>query len=170
MIVRYMAQEMSRNAAWALGYYGYWDRSRTFGAYLGNSAILAGFASHVRQNGPWDHKPILKRLVAAPQPFMFWTPLNGAPSWALRYDVWSNIHYGYVGRAMGIPRDILMDVQHDDGEDDPAVALGMDLMDHNDVAQITADELRRAVVARMNVFRRTPSSPPLVQPSTKWPY
>lgn len=40
----------------------------------------------------------------------FWTPVPGDPAPEIvRYDIWSNIHYGYVGRAHNIPENILRD-------------------------------------------------------------
>ncbi|SDU23121.1 polymorphic toxin type 44 domain-containing protein [Halopseudomonas salegens] len=67
------------------------------------------WAMLVRQDGPWDHKPIIaRRFTPAVDP--------GVPQHFHRYhdrvyfyDVWSNIHYGYVGRACGFSESELLD-------------------------------------------------------------
>ncbi|RMH33045.1 MAG: hypothetical protein D6694_15780, partial [Gammaproteobacteria bacterium] len=70
--------------------------------------ILAAYAkveayrqwkSMVQTGAPWDHKPyILSRF--------------GAIAWhdgyGYRFDIWSNIHYGYVGRKVGLSRTELL--------------------------------------------------------------
>lgn len=54
--------------------------------------------NQVKTNGPWDHKPILKRRKD------LWSKATGSDEWhiygeiAYNFDVWSNMHYGYVGR------------------------------------------------------------------------
>jgi hypothetical protein len=63
------------------------------------SALIA-WAAKVRQNGDWDHKPKIAQRFHPRVP-------GGQQHWHLYgktlyfYDVWSNIHYGYVGRAAG---------------------------------------------------------------------
>jgi len=55
--------------------------------------------------GNWDHKPTLYPQGAGQQPVVPEIPARGGWSLVgarlLRYDIWSNIHYGYVGRASG---------------------------------------------------------------------
>ncbi|MDO1509390.1 MULTISPECIES: polymorphic toxin type 44 domain-containing protein [unclassified Neisseria] len=74
----------------------------------------------VRQNGPWDHKPIIRKKFSN---FAVKNrPLSNKQNAALSqshyhkykkhdyfYDVWSNIHYGYVGMACGFSASILLD-------------------------------------------------------------
>lgn len=66
------------------------------------------WALKVRQNGDWDHKPIIAaRFHPRSQ--------GGLQHWHLHgnilyyYEVWSNIHYGYVGRASGFSEAVLLD-------------------------------------------------------------
>jgi RHS repeat-associated protein len=51
----------------------------------------------VKSGGVWDHKmPILERFTQ----WRFWTPMPDSLT-AIRYDFWSNMHYGYVGTDVG---------------------------------------------------------------------
>ena len=69
----------------------------------------------VRPGGPWDHKPQLQRMFQLDDPHQcawrpsaafdrrcdFHFPIEGDGEHEYYYDIWSNIHYGYVGRAAG---------------------------------------------------------------------
>jgi len=50
--------------------------------------------SMVNYGKPWDHKPILKKK------FGDWSH-DGVTGKDYFFDIWSNIHYGYVGRSVG---------------------------------------------------------------------
>lgn len=73
-----------------------------------STAALLLWTQKVRQGGPWDHKgPIATR---------FHGRVSGGPQhWHLHgstlyyYDVWSNLHYGYVGAAAGFSDEVLLD-------------------------------------------------------------
>lgn len=71
------------------------------------AAALMMWATLVRQDGEWDHKP----KIAA----MFHPRAANAQHWHLYgktlyfYDVWSNVHYGYVGLAAGFSEAQLLD-------------------------------------------------------------
>lgn len=60
----------------------------------------ARWGMQVRQNGPWDHKPPIGQNFPALRPY------HGRTYY---YDIWSNIHYGYVGRACGFTGGELLD-------------------------------------------------------------
>ncbi|WP_088278898.1 polymorphic toxin type 44 domain-containing protein [Ideonella sp. A 288] len=70
-------------------------------------AALLDWAVLVRQDGPWDHKPLIARRFHPRAP--------AVQHWHLYrdtlyfYDVWSNLHYGYVGRAAGFSDAQLLD-------------------------------------------------------------
>ncbi len=68
------------------------------------SFAYARWAMQVRQNGPWDHKPHIGKKFPAQRPYHH--HYHGRPYY---YDIWSNIHYGYVGRACGFTRGELLD-------------------------------------------------------------
>jgi hypothetical protein len=76
-------------------------------AYTTRSArsfAYARWAMQVRQNGPWDHKPHIGKKFPAQRPYHH--RYHGRTYY---YDIWSNIHYGYVGRACGFTRGELLD-------------------------------------------------------------
>ena len=63
---------------------------------------MAIWTKQVGQNMEWDHKPKLRAMY------------NGAVrhkqgNYDYYYDIWSNIHYGYVGIAGGLSESMLMD-------------------------------------------------------------
>jgi hypothetical protein len=65
--------------------------------------------NQVKTDGPWDHKPILKRRSD------LWSKSTGNNAWhiygeaAYSFDCWSNMHYGYVGSALGFSAAVLLD-------------------------------------------------------------
>lgn len=79
------------------------------------SAILKWNAA-VRSGAEWDHKPKIRdnpnfKKVAVHRPLESGTPSQSYyhkyKSHDYYYDVWSNIHYGYVGLSVGFPEWIL---------------------------------------------------------------
>lgn len=62
----------------------------------------------VKTNGPWDHKPKIKQRKD------LWSS-TGSNEWhiygetAYNFDCWSNMHYGYVGSAVGFDPSTLLD-------------------------------------------------------------
>lgn len=65
------------------------------------AAAMAIWTERVGQNRPWDHKPILIKLFGG-----VWYK-QGAYDYF--YDIWSNVHYGYVGMAGGLSESALSD-------------------------------------------------------------
>lgn len=71
-------------------------------------AALLAWAAKVRQDGDWDHKPIIRsRFTPRRQDAQQVWHLCGNVEFY--YDIWSNIHYGYVGTACGFSRGVLLD-------------------------------------------------------------
>ncbi|AVO59737.1 polymorphic toxin type 44 domain-containing protein [Pseudomonas chlororaphis] len=69
---------------------------------LGKRAkALAIWTERVGQNRPWDHKPIIRRTIGG-----IW---HKQGDYDYFYDIWSNIHYGYVGMAGGFSESVLLD-------------------------------------------------------------
>ncbi|WP_263145646.1 polymorphic toxin type 44 domain-containing protein [Pseudomonas alcaligenes] len=63
------------------------------------TAAYGLWAERVGPGRPWDHKPILEAKLSAAGTFNHgWHKYGGYDYF---YDIWSNIHYGYVGRAAG---------------------------------------------------------------------
>jgi hypothetical protein len=61
----------------------------------------------VKQNGDWDHKSKIPKLFHPRDPIEQQWHLYG--DMLYYYDVWSNIHYGYVGKAAGFSEAVLLD-------------------------------------------------------------
>lgn len=92
---------------------------------------------------PWDHKPQLDKLLDLgathpPRDGDYYFPIPGGndpgPSgikYEYFYDIWSNIHYGYVGNAVGIDWFTLQagaaGASRTDRSDINAVSIGFDL-------------------------------------------
>lgn len=69
---------------------------------LGNTAAaMALWAERVGQTRPWDHKLTIKQLFGG-----IWHKQGQADYF---YDIWSNIHYGYVGGIGGLSEGVLLD-------------------------------------------------------------
>jgi RHS repeat-associated protein len=112
--------------------------------------------------GDWDHKPKLKRLVGVNH--KFYTPIGGdTVHERLRFDVWSNIHYGYVGRSHGIPADILRAAANSwfAGQNSPAdrlsVNLGIRLWGRHGRG-LTASQLEKEVRDHMFMYSKSPDA------------
>lgn len=62
---------------------------------------FAIWTERVGQNRPWDHKPIIRRTIGG-----VW---HKQGKYDYFYDIWSNVHYGYVGMAGGLSESALLD-------------------------------------------------------------
>lgn len=62
---------------------------------------LAIWVERVGQDRPWDHKPIIRRNLKS-----VW---HKQGVYDYYYDIWSNIHYGYIGTAAGLSESALLD-------------------------------------------------------------
>jgi hypothetical protein len=71
-------------------------------------AAHLAWATLVRQNGPWDHKPIIARRFT-PAVTSGEQHYHRHHGHLYFYDVWSNVHYGFVGRACGFSESELLD-------------------------------------------------------------
>lgn len=65
-------------------------------------AAAAIWTRKVGQNQEWDHKPKLKALFNG----TFW---HKQGKYMYFYDIWSNIHYGYIGIIGGLSESVLLD-------------------------------------------------------------
>lgn len=54
----------------------------------------------VRADGPWDHKPKLKKMFDLRTEPDYFFKVPGTDDEAF-YDIWSNVHYGFVGKEGG---------------------------------------------------------------------
>jgi hypothetical protein len=74
----------------------------------GRTLALALWTREVAENSRWDHKPVISqcfrpRSGGAPQAYHAYGERR------YFYDIWSNIHYGYVGKAAGFSDSMLLD-------------------------------------------------------------
>lgn len=135
------------------------------------SAMLL-FANNVPSGHEWDHKP---KIFDKFQTYR--TPVPGTDT-NLFYDVWSNIHYGYVGRYAGFGEQELIDGSHGklhgikvggagrtDEDDDASVRLGSWLMDRYG-EDLTESDLDRAIRDTVSAWDESEGNAtlPLVSP------
>ena len=65
------------------------------------AAAMALWTERVGQDRPWDHKPKINAK--------FGRYHHKQGKYDYYYDIWSNIHYGYVGMAGGLTESVLLD-------------------------------------------------------------
>jgi len=69
---------------------------------LGKKAkAFAIWTERVGQDRPWDHKPKIRKAFGG-----LWQKQG---KYDYFYDIWSNVHYGYVGRVAGFSESVLAD-------------------------------------------------------------
>lgn len=86
----------------------HWQRACLDQATSTKLAAFMTWAQLVGQNGPWDHKRIIARIFT-PAVDCGTQEFHRYHGYVYFYDVWSNIHYGYVGRACGFSESELLD-------------------------------------------------------------
>jgi DDE superfamily endonuclease/Bacterial toxin 44 len=120
---------------------------------------------------PWDHKPKIanqysmgRRPAWNPvRPKDFYTAIPGTKK-QVYYDIWSNIHYGFVGRAAGFSRDALIKGSHSplagktDEGDDFTVDLGVDLYEKYGSGGMTGENLDQAVRGNLDTMSHLENS------------
>lgn len=70
-------------------------------ALRNKAAAYTVWAKNVGQNTQWDHKPIISKRFGG-----VWQKYSDHDYY---YDIWSNIHYGYIGMAAGFTESELLD-------------------------------------------------------------
>jgi hypothetical protein len=144
-----------------------------------SQAALIAWALLVRTHGRWDHKDIIKKRFTRNGEdqvhHLYIAPGGGGKEYDVYYDVWSNIHYGYVGLACGFSTSVLLNgagleqirtdfigalkggslpsrkgtqagpQDFDDPRDSAAIRIGFDLY-HSFPTHVTAEELLNRVV------------------------
>ncbi|WP_241149847.1 polymorphic toxin type 44 domain-containing protein, partial [Pseudomonas viridiflava] len=63
---------------------------------------FALWTERVGQNRPWDHKLKIKKKFGG-------DVHHKQGAYDYYYDIWSNIHYGYIGTAAGFSKAVLLD-------------------------------------------------------------
>ncbi|MEU8241002.1 GDSL-type esterase/lipase family protein [Actinoplanes missouriensis] len=129
----------------------------------GNAACVAAGLNQWRQlvstGKVWDHKPIIAEYWNDRD--KYFADILPGTQLKLYYDVWSNIHYGYVGSAAGISRDALILGSHidpDAGETDPgddlSIDIGVDLFQAYGATGLTTERLDQAIRAHLAEWQR----------------
>lgn len=75
--------------------------SRLLGSYMDIAAAWTIWAGKVGPRMDWDHKPKLRKLFVG--------LYHKQGGYDYFYDIWSNIHYGYVGVVAGMSESELLD-------------------------------------------------------------
>ncbi len=128
------------------------------------AAALLKWKNLVQTGARWDHKPILRKMLQLTQNDHHF-PIQGDPDHEYFYDIWSNIHYGYVGRAAGFTATELQlghQMGGSAGQTDPmdieTVQLGIDLWNQYEL-NLTQTQFHQAILnrrARMLQVQATP--------------
>ncbi|HZO70338.1 MAG TPA: Ig-like domain-containing protein [Kribbellaceae bacterium] len=122
---------------------------------LSISALSAWTAKVCQKICEWDHKPEIEEEYGMGEGGKdHFTQVPGTNK-ELYYDVWSNIHYGYVGRASGFDAETLLGAQASqipvvgskDPGDDISVQIGIDLYDEYGEEGLTSGQLDQAIRA-----------------------
>ena len=77
------------------------------GLLADNTTDLLLWWEKVKDESDWDRKPQLAKLLNLERDKDYYFPIHGDPQHEYYYDIWSNIHYGYVARAAGFSEFIL---------------------------------------------------------------
>ena len=131
---------------------------------VASAEAKARWAWQVMAGQPWDHKHQLRSrfetMPTPPRPFgamgrALHFPIRGDIFSEYYYDIWSNIHYGYVGGRCGFDEQTLQTAAaaenpltgtNDEG-DVISVKIGVDLWQAFGL-NLTAEELRSAIVEK----------------------
>jgi len=136
-IARYMADEMQRNANSEVAksisankkasvencvkQYKemYWFQQMLVGQEFLNNCTQGVMAQHaaawmswtwkVMDGGDWDHKPLIRKKFTPAVPSGSTQEWHHYGGYLYYYDIWSNIHYGFVGKACGFTASELLD-------------------------------------------------------------
>jgi|DewCreStandDraft_4_1066084.scaffolds.fasta_scaffold22540_1 hypothetical protein len=129
----------------------------------------------VAKDHKWDHKPILAKKLGLENPPDYWFPIRGDSEHEWYYDIWSNIHYGFVGRAAGFAAQTLQDYaasglpgagKNDDG-DVLSVQIGIDLWDEHQIA-LTQEQLHQAILSHLQDYLDIQQANPDVSVIIDW--
>lgn len=115
--------------------------------------------SLVQTGAKWDHKPILEMNLGLANPPDYYFPLRNDAEHEWYYDIWSNIHFGFVGRAAGFSGKTLQDFaasglpgtgKNDEG-DVLSVQIGIDLWDEHQLS-LTEEQLHEAIISHLQDY------------------
>ena len=122
---------------------------------------MAAWFAKVAPTMEWDHKSKLTERydLESVDDFYFKDPDGDKEVY---YDLYSNVHYGYVGRAAGFDRDTLIEgastaepalVGEDDEGDQITMRIGMDLYDKYG-EDMTQEQLHQGIEQAMREMEK----------------
>jgi hypothetical protein len=159
-ILQYMYEEMKNNSQSDLVKKIESDNSQFWNPGAKGEAYGL-WVNAVAKGKPWDHKPKLEKSYDLPEsgiddfPKRYSSPIWGDSQHEYTYDIWSNIHYGYVGKAAGFTDTELQTGAavpdwlkfNFDGKDVLAVQLGIELWNRYKPNELTPEILRKEIIA-----------------------
>lgn len=103
----------------------------------------------VNDNSTWDHKPKLEKKFKLKESDDYYLPIRGDTEHEYFYDIWSNIHYGFVGSAAGFDADTLHKYAESGGAgagksdegDKLSVQIGIDLWNKHQLELTQSDTI-----------------------------
>ncbi|MFI7541616.1 DUF5005 domain-containing protein [Actinoplanes sp. NPDC049599] len=160
IVARWMATQMSINAKSTV-VRDIYDFNQTT---IGKIGAYALWARWVKPGADWDHKAILREILEAPysEHPRVWTRVPTREELAILYDIWSNIHYGYVGCQAGFSRFELnlgqaspgagADGYNFDKGDLLSVKLGYDMCDRSN-KNVSPEALANVVINNVPIWQ-----------------
>ena len=114
--------------------------------------------------GPWDHKPQLDQMLGLGATLPggdYYFPVRGDEEYEYFYDIWSNIHYGYVGTAAGFDEGTLQSgaaagdaiAGGNDEADVLNVKIGVELWRQHGLL-LTQNQLHQAILSHRDDYLR----------------
>jgi Bacterial toxin 44 len=139
----------------------------TVGCNLDRASAWGGAAfrwiEHVEPGGVWDHKGVLDERLGLggdpddPLDDDYFYPVPGS-RYEVYYDIWSKIHYGFVGTAAGWPATQLQVGQVVGGRTHPtdfvSVQVGIDLYNSHG-PDLTRYQIHQAVLGNLHLWAET---------------
>jgi hypothetical protein len=131
------------------------------GENSGNPVLVAleMWALKVRPGGEWDHKPILDEMLGLGRDGDYYFPFRGNDNQEFYYDIWSNVHFGYVGSAAGFDAETLQQgaqafdgiAGRTDDFDVLTVQIGIDLWNEYGTS-LTPEILQQEILTRIEAY------------------
>jgi RHS repeat-associated protein len=157
-VTEYMHDELANNpSGWQADLIA-WNMSpdcqRPLILACGDTRGLALWGLMVMPGGLWDHKPSLrdKYPIYLDDLDSWYVDVPGT-DYRMRYDIWSNIHYGFVGADLGIDSDTLLSGANVPGlagtnepADDAGIQLGIDMRGTYAPDELSVDEFQEGVI------------------------
>lgn len=147
-------------------------------AALDNGNLLLAYFiwwNAVRDHAMWDHKPKLEDKFGLKESDDYYLPIRGDTEHEYFYDIWSNIHYGFVGSAAGFDADTLHKYAEsggpgagktDDG-DKLSLQIGIDLWNKYRL-NLTKSDVISEILSRTNDYLNIQRNDPNVGVVIDW--